>query len=96
MFWVKVHRIKDHIVAAVCDEELIDKKLDFDGIIFHLNRKFYGGEIVDKEKVTKILENCTIGNLVGNNIIDLAIEKKYIDKNNIISINGVPHAQFIK
>ncbi|MEM0473251.1 MAG: DUF424 family protein [Candidatus Aenigmatarchaeota archaeon] len=96
MFWAKVHRIKDHIVAAICDEELIDEKIDFDGVEFHINRKFYGGEIVDDKKVLKIMENSTIGNLVGKKIIDIALEKKYIANENIILISGVPHAQFIK
>jgi hypothetical protein len=96
MFWSKVYRVKDQIVVAICDEELIEKTLDFDDVKFHVSRKFYGGDLIDHEKAEKLLENATIGNLVGEKIISLALNKRYIAKENIILISGIPHAQFIQ
>lgn len=96
MFWVKTYRVKDHIVVAICDKELLDKKLNFEGMKFHISKKFYGGEIVDEEKILKILEYSTIGNIIGKRIVDLAIRKKYIGRKNIILIGGIPHAQFVQ
>jgi len=96
MFWSKIYRVKDQIVVAICDEDLINKTLDFDGLRFHVDKKFYGGEIIDETKVLKLLENATIGNLVGKEIVSLALKKKYIAKENIILISDIPHAQFIQ
>ncbi|MBU5689289.1 MAG: DUF424 family protein [Candidatus Aenigmarchaeota archaeon] len=96
MFWSKVYRVKDEIVVAICDQDLLEKTLDFDDIKFHISKKFYGGEIIDEEKAVKLLENSTIGNLVGEKIVSLALKKKYIAKENIILISGIPHAQFIQ
>jgi len=96
MFWSKTYRVKDEIVVAICDEDLLEKTLDFEDVKFHVSKKFYGGEIIDEEKALKLLENSTIGNLVGKKIVSLALKKKYIAKENIILIGDVPHAQFIQ
>lgn len=96
MFWSKVYRVKEHTVIAICDEELLDKKLDFEGFKVHVNKNFYGGNIVDEERAFKLLKDSTMGNIIGKNIVDMAIKKKYIAKENIILIGGVPHAQFIQ
>jgi len=96
MFWSKVYRVKDHVVVAICDKELINKKIDFHGVKVHVSEKFYGGEIIDEEKAIKLLENSTIGNLIGEKIVNLAIKRKYVDKKNTILIGGIPHAQFIQ
>ncbi|MEM5777122.1 MAG: DUF424 family protein [Candidatus Aenigmatarchaeota archaeon] len=96
MFWYKMYRVKDEIVVAICDEDLLEKTLDFDEVKFYISKKFYGGEVIDEEKAIKLLENSTIGNLVGEKIVSLALKKKYIVKENIILISGIPHAQFIQ
>ncbi len=96
MFWAKTYRVKEEIVVAICDEDLLEKTLDFNDVKFHVSKKFYGGELIYEEKALKLLENATIGNLIGEKIISLALKKKYIAKENIILINGVPHAQFIQ
>lgn len=96
MFWTKIYRVKDHVVIAICDEELLDKKLNFDGIKVHVSKRFYGGEVVNEEKVLKLLEKSTIGNIIGEKIVDLAIKKNYIGKKNVILIGGIPHAQFVQ
>jgi hypothetical protein len=96
MFWSKVYRVKDQIVVAICDEDLLEKTLNFDDVNFYVSKKFYGGNLIDEEKAEKLLENATIGNLIGKKIVSLALKKKYIAKENIILISGIPHAQFIQ
>ncbi|MFH8080494.1 MAG: DUF424 family protein [Candidatus Aenigmatarchaeota archaeon] len=96
MFWSKVYKVKDQIVVAICDEELIEKTLDFEDTKFHISRKFYGGKIINEDEALNLLENSNIGNLVGERIVSLAIKKKYIAEENIIIISGVPHAQYIQ
>ncbi|MEM5776840.1 MAG: DUF424 family protein [Candidatus Aenigmatarchaeota archaeon] len=96
MFWSKVYRFKDEIVVAICDEELLEKTLEFNDVKFHISKKFYGGNLINEENAIKLMENSTIGNLVGKKIVSLALKKKYIAKENIILISDVPHAQFIQ
>ena len=63
---------------------------------FVVNKDFYCGEECDEEKAVKLMKDCTIANLVGKRIVELALEKNFITKENVILIEGTPHAQFVK
>jgi hypothetical protein len=95
MFWSKIFRTKDQIVVAICDKELLGKRIVFAQLKVKISKYFYGGEIIDEKKAIYLMESCTIGNLIGEKIIKLAIERKLIAKENVILIGGIPHAQFI-
>lgn len=96
MFWVKFFPAKYEIVVAVCDEELMGKELMMNDVRVKISKSFYGENLVDEEFTLKIMKKATIGNLVGKNIVELAEKNGFIDKQNIILINEVPHAQFVK
>ena len=96
MFWSKVFNAKYDLVVAICDEELIDKKIDTKRFEIKVSKNFYGERIVNEKIAVKLMEKATIGNLIGKDIVALAKKNGFITKENIISINGVPHAQFIK
>ncbi|MEM5853459.1 MAG: DUF424 family protein [Candidatus Aenigmatarchaeota archaeon] len=98
MFWCNVFYDKKDVLVVVCDEELLGKKLKIKekGITVEVSEKFYGGRLVDEETVVKLLKTATIGNLMGEKIVNLATENGFIVKENVILIDGVPHAQFVK
>ena len=54
---------------------------------------FYEGNIVDEDELLRHLNFATIANLVGDKVISKATEAGIIDKNCIIKIQGIPHAQ---
>jgi len=95
MFWCKTFRIKHNIVLAVCDEELLGKKIRKDPE-FIVKKTFYQGELTDEEKILKLLKKCNMANLIGGKITNIAIKNNFITGENIILIEGVPHAHFIK
>lgn len=95
MFWSKVFETKYDIVVAICDEELIDKEID-KKLRIKVSKNFYGGELVDEETALKLMKRATIGNLMGKRIVELAEKNGFITKENIILINGISHAQFVK
>lgn len=95
MFWSKIFPTKYELVIAICDEELLDKKI---GKKFKvkISKEFYGEKLIDENIALKLMEKATIGNLIGKNIVDLAEKNGFIIKENIIVIDGIPHAQFVK
>ena len=95
MFWCKIFEIKDEVLVAICDLELLGKKISKDPEI-KITRHFYGGERIGKEEALAILKKATIGNLFGKKIIKLALEEKLISEENIMYIGEIPHAQFVK
>ncbi len=95
MFWCKTHSEKGYLIVAICDEKLLGKKIGKKPIIT-VNKNFYGGELIDDEKIIIFMKKANICNLLGKDIIKIALEKKFITKENIILIGEIPHAQFIQ
>lgn len=96
MFWGKVFQTKYDLVVALCDEKLIDKTLDKKNLKLKVSKYFYGERLIDETVAVRIMEKATIGNLIGEDIVKLATENGFISKENIILIDGIPHAQFAK
>lgn len=87
---------KYELVVAICDEELIEKDIFFKKIKIRISKKFYGEKIIDEKGAIKLMEKATIGNLMGKRIVKLAERNGFISRENIILIDGIPHAQFVK
>lgn len=97
MFWVKVFQTRYEVVIAICDEALIDKELKLKkDLKVKVSKNFYGGKLVDEVTVVKMMKRATIGNLIGKDIVRIAEENGFISKENIILIDEIPHAQFVK
>lgn len=95
MFWSKVFNTRYEIVVAICDEELIEKELGKEPKV-RISKNFYGEKLIDEKLALKMMEKATIGNIIGKNIVGLAEKNGFITKENVIFINGIPHAQFVK
>jgi hypothetical protein len=57
---------------------------------------FYKGREVNVEEAVCMIENCTIVNLIGRNVVKEAIEKGYVHPEAVLNIEGIPHAQIVK
>jgi hypothetical protein len=95
MFWCKIHSEKENLIVAICDEKLLGKKIGKKPRVT-VEKKFYGEELIDDKKAVEMMEKANICNLLGKEIIKIALEKKFIMKENIILIGDIPHAQFIQ
>jgi len=96
MFWGKIFSTKYDIVVAICDEDLIEKRVKTEKFSFKVSKNFYGGRLIDEKIALKLMKKATIGNLIGKGIVNLAKKNGFVAKENIILINGIPHAQFVK
>jgi len=92
--YIKVYTTQNEILVAACDAELIGKTLKEGEIEFHISKEFYADILGDEELLKKHLVNATIANLVGHRAVKCGIEVGLIDKENVIKIAGIPHAQF--
>ena len=80
---------------AICDKNLLGKKIGKE-LKITVSEAFYGGDLIDEKKALELMKKSIICNLLGKNIIKLAIEKKFIMKENIMFIGDIPHAQFVR
>ena len=93
--YIKVHIVQERKIVAVCDEELLDKKFEEKDHLLEISNRFYNGEKKSKEEIIPIIKEAHIVNLVGKKAVQLGIESKIIDKNNIKTVKNIPHAQAI-
>lgn len=92
---MKIWKIQNETMLAACDANLIGKKFEEGEFHIEVRKEFYYERYVSEKVFRNALKTATIINLVGENVINIAIEEHIIDKNNIIRIANVPHAQAV-
>ncbi|MFQ5887210.1 MAG: DUF424 domain-containing protein [Candidatus Hydrothermarchaeales archaeon] len=95
-FFAKVYHCQDEVILAACDKDVYGKTFENEVMHLEVNSAFYGEELVDYDDITLLLNSSTIANLVGAKIVKHAIEVGLVDPENIIEIEGVPHAQIAR
>ncbi len=93
MFFVKIHKKLGREVLAICDEDIIGKTLEEGNIHFEIKAEFYKGEKMSESQVKKLLESSPNHNIIGKEIVKIAIQVGVVDKEQVIKIKGIPHAQ---
>lgn len=89
MISVKVHQG----LVALSDANLIGKHFEEGNLALDVSERFYKGDILEPSAVVKILHDPLNLNLVGKEVIALALKENIIKQEDIITISGVPHAQ---
>ncbi len=93
---MNLKKIGRNVLLAICDSELLGKTLREGKIVFQVKEDFYKGAKVDVDEAICLIENSTIVNMVGKNVVKKAIERGYVHPEAVLKIEGVPHAQIVK
>jgi hypothetical protein len=96
MIWIKKYSTQGEILLAGCDCEILGKTFCEGELQLVVSESFYGGEKVSKKDFIELIQNATIVNLVGTEVIKIAMDLGLIGPEGIIKIDGVPHAQIAK
>lgn len=91
--YLKIHHSGDRTVVALCDKNLIGKRIEDKKLRLDITERFYKGEERIESDIIEILKDATNLNIVGKKSIELALKSGVITKENIIKIKGIPHAQ---
>lgn len=94
--YLKIHKAGDREVVAVCDENLVGKCFKEKNLRLEVYERFYKGKIVSKEKVIGIIKEAYTVNLVGEEAVSLGLKASIVFKENIIKIDGIPHAMSVQ
>jgi len=93
----KIHHGAYGKLVAVCDENVCGKTLKDKGEIeFFVNPRFYKDRQGSKAEILDLLRDTSDANFVGEKAVQLGIEAGLIHEENVIKIQGVPHAQFAR
>ncbi len=91
---MKLTTTRGEVLLAAADSDLIGKTLKQGKIHLNVDRSFYFGVESNEEFFVNSLRMCTIANLVGERVVDLAKREGLIDEENVLTIDGIPYAQF--
>ncbi|HLC68107.1 MAG TPA: DUF424 family protein [archaeon] len=95
MFSYKLFETGDDKLLAVCDANILGKTFTEGDLTLHVSKDFYGEKKSDAAAVLKIAKKSTIINAVGNDIVQLLIDKKIVNEESVIQIGKVRHAQVV-
>lgn len=97
LFRLKIFEVSGEVIVSICDEELMGVTIvdSRRGIRMRIDEPFYGGELVDLERAIEAIERSTQANLVGNRIVEAAIERGLAIRESVIDVGGVKHTQII-
>ncbi len=94
--YMKKYDTEGQLIVAVCDKNIIGKKFKEGELVLKVDEGFYKGDDAWEEEVKAALSDATIANIAGEKSIACAVECGCIDPDNIIFIQGVPHAQMVR
>ena len=94
--YAKLSKCGKHVLLAACDEELLGETLRDGKIVFKVGEEFYKGSKIPVDEAIELMEESTVVNLVGANIVNKAIEQGLVHPEAVLNICGVPHAQIVR
>lgn len=82
------------LLFAVCDVECLDKHYKEGKLTLKVDSEFYDGRRIGEEEFRLIMGRATVGNFVGERTVGLAVALGFVGEENVLHIEGVPHAQW--
>lgn len=93
--YAKIHKHETDTILAACDEHLVGMTFRDDGAKLDVSEIFYKGESVGRDALVERMKSVSIMNLVGDEVVAIAIEEGYASEDNVIVIDGVKHVQVV-
>ena len=94
--YAKLSKCGKQVLLATCDKDLLGKVLKDGKIVFKIGEEFYNGQKIPLDDAISLIEESTVVNMVGTNIVKKAIENGLVHPEAVLEICGVPHAQIVK
>ncbi|MFB6074963.1 MAG: DUF424 domain-containing protein [Haloarculaceae archaeon] len=82
-------------LVSVCDPDVLGETFEAGQVSLTVEEEFYGGDPVDEAAVVESLADCSVANLVGEDVVALAIEHGFVDEENVLELDGTRHAQLL-
>lgn len=96
--YLRIHDTPKGRIVAACDEELIGRVFEGNGMVIDLDR--YRGFYVEKKVGAKELKDALASfssvNLVGKGPVDVAVSMGLTHKKDVMYINKIPYIQIYR
>ena len=90
--FLKIHHRSEIETVACCDEDLLNKVFKEGNLRIEISDRFFGGNLINLDDAINILKQASYFNIIGEGIINRAIDCQVLPKEGILNINGIPMA----
>ena len=80
-------------LLAIADASIVGKEFSEKELQITVSDNFYHEKECNEKEAIQMIKEATIINAVGNDIVSLMVNKKIVEKQNILYIGEVAHAQ---
>ncbi|MDQ3971560.1 MAG: DUF424 domain-containing protein [Thermoproteota archaeon] len=80
----------------ICDLNLIGKEINQGDFSISISKDYFYSEEITEEDAIKVLKSSSIINLVGKDIVDLALSLNLAKRNSVKIIENVPFLMIFK
>jgi hypothetical protein len=94
--YLKTYQQGAERLIAVCDCDVLGKKLAEGQLTLDVNPDFFAGEKASRSEVEAALARATMANFVGVKTVEHAISLGYVERDCVLSIGGVLYAQMVR
>ncbi len=94
--YLKTYRQGAEVLIAVCDCEILGRRFAEGDLRLEVSCDFFGREKASASEVEAALARATMANFVGCRAVEHAISLGYVEKENVLSIDGVLCAQMVR
>jgi hypothetical protein len=94
--YLKIHRQGAEVLIAICDCEILGKMFVEGDLRLEVSCEFFGKDSASASEVEAALEKATMANFVGCRAVEHAIRLGYVERENVLTIDGVLYAQMVR
>jgi len=94
--FLRVYKDAKHTLVAVCDSRLLGQTFRQGKLKLEVKPDFYKGVPASVPDALQAIDGADIANLVGEEIVDAAVQKGFVDPSAVLHIDGVPHVQIVR
>jgi hypothetical protein len=94
--YLKTYRQGSEVLIAVCDCDILGKKFVEGSLCMEVSQDFFGNERYSLSEVEAALNRATMANFVGCQAVEHAIRLGYVERENVLCIDGVLYAQMVR
>jgi len=94
--FLKVFRNPKYTLVAACDSDLLGETFREGKLKLEVKADFYGGVRATIVDALAAIDAADVANLVGETIVQAAVERSLVDPSAVLSIGGVPHVQIVR
>ncbi|HEY6536792.1 MAG TPA: DUF424 domain-containing protein [Candidatus Nitrosocosmicus sp.] len=83
-------KYRDTHIINICDLNVLGKEISKEDFQINISKEYYYEEEISNEEAIKILKSSSIINLVGKDIVDLALSINLAKRNSVKIIEDIP------